>query len=288
MRLRPTILLALLLSTAAISGCADDDDNGDSGAAAEEAPVIGATGPVGHAYEKRGFSQEAVGRIGTPEDPAGRKGYLITDDVATTADFLTLVLNDVDEYWTAEFLAAGLPDPNAGNHWVSPVQPDSVIQCGAPALVDQAAAFYCPITDTIYISQKVADGIINGDGTALGRSGPLMGGDFAVAYVLAHEYGHNLQAELGKPLHKMAQRELQADCFAGLWSRWAEAKGYLETGDALEAVNLAFFLGDSFVEPSGKPTKKNPDPHGSPAQRVEAFNLGFRGGNFGPCYDLYP
>src|SRR5688572_13161267 len=101
----------VLVASVAIAGCGDDDGD-DSGSAADAGAVIGATGPLGNAFEKQGFSQPEVRRIGTTEDPAGRKGYLITDDVKTIADYLTLVLNDVDEYWTAEFLAVGGPDPN--------------------------------------------------------------------------------------------------------------------------------------------------------------------------------
>src|SRR5215204_1651923 len=96
--------------------------------------------------------------------------------------------------------------------------------CGAPA--DDRAAFYCPGDDTIYVAQRFAADLyqrvvrgLPGESAGYGRAA----GDFAVAYVLAHEYAHNLQQELGIFDNSVTESakpfELQADCLAGAWAQ---------------------------------------------------------------------
>ena len=139
-------------------------------------------------------------------------------------EFLTTVLSNVDAYWTETLRENGLPEPSVFYVWVPPGR-EAVSACG-PAGDD--AAFYCSGDDTIYISQRFAadlwDGVLgrlSGEGRAAG--------DFGVAYVVAHEYAHNLQHEFGvfdefrgatvRPL------ELQADCFAGAWATRSTSEG---------------------------------------------------------------
>jgi len=119
-------------------------------------------------------------------------------DEATTIDaFMTELLQDIDGYWTTTFEAAGLPTPQVRYLWI---EPGAVVLsgCGEPA--GDRAAFYCPADDTIYVAQQFAADLYQG--VAEGLPGQSAGfgratGDFAVAYVLAHEYAHNLQHELG-------------------------------------------------------------------------------------------
>jgi len=147
-----------------------------------------------------------------------------------------------------------------------------------------SAAAYCAGDDTIYISQRFAAGIYDG---ALDRAlpGSSQGygrtiGDFAVAYIVAHEYGHQIQDELGlfeqygQQVPTMAF-ELQADCYAGTWAHSADQEHRLEDGDVQEALDAALAVGDF---DSG-----NPGHHGTPAQREEAWSSGFRSGDPESC-----
>jgi predicted metalloprotease len=139
-------------------------------------------------------------------------------------EFLTGVTQDVDAYWTKVFADNDLPEPRVSYAWIPEGQTAaSACDDGSGSMGDSAAA-YCPGDDTIYISQKFATDIYTG---ALDRAlpGASQGygrtmGDFAVAYIVAHEYGHQVQTELGafdKGLPTM-DYELQADCYAGNWA----------------------------------------------------------------------
>src|SRR5215204_4091847 len=141
----------------------------------------------------------------------------------TTIDaFLTDLLKDIDNYWTTTLRTNGLPEPQVRYFWVPPG--GAVFAgCGVPA--DDRSAFYCSADDTIYVAQQFAADLYRG--VAEGLPGESIGyghaaGDFAVAYVLAHEYAHNLQLELGifdnSVTASAKPYELQADCLAGSWA----------------------------------------------------------------------
>jgi predicted metalloprotease len=105
--------------------------------------------------------------------------------------------------------------------------------------------------------------------------------DFAIAYIVAHEWGHHLQDVLGilRNSHlKSIQIELQADCLAGVWSHSTWARGLLEPGDIPEAIKLAPLAGDARGTP-----KNDPQAHGSPRQRAAWFMRGYRSGKAGQC-----
>jgi predicted metalloprotease len=102
-------------------------------------------------------------------------------------------------------------------------------------------------------------------------------GDFAVAYIVAHEYGHEIQNELGldrKGLPVM-NLELQADCYAGNWAKSAYDQNQLEDGDVEEAIDAALAVGDFDAS--------NPAHHGTPEQRAEAWQTGFEAGEPSAC-----
>jgi uncharacterized protein len=203
----------------------------------------------------------------------------------TTIDaFLTDLLRDIDGYWTTTFEASGLPEPQVRYHWVAPGR--AVLSgCGAPA--DDRAAFYCPADDTIYVAQQFAAdlnrGVVRGlpgESAGYGRAA----GDFAVAYVLAHEYAHNLQHELGVFDNRVTASakpyELQADCFAGTWAHSVYEQGHLQPGDLQEATDAALAVGDFDVG--------NAQHHGTPEERREALLTGYRIGDPSRCARYVP
>ena len=198
--------------------------------------------------------------------------------------FLTELLQDIDAYWTRTFEAGGLPEPVVRYEWIPP---GAVVLsgCGQPA--GDRAAFYCPADDTIYVAQRFAADLY--EGVARGLPGQTAGvgraaGDFAVAYVLAHEYAHNLQQELGVFDNRVSRSakpyELQADCLAGTWANSVYKQGHLEPGDLEEASNAALAVGDFDVG--------NAQHHGTPEERRAALLAGYRSGDPSTCTRYVP
>jgi uncharacterized protein len=201
-------------------------------------------------------------------------------DSRSAEEFLTAVTKDVDAYWTKQFEAAGMPEPRVSYAWIPSGQTVSSA-CGE--LGDGAAA-YCPGDDTIFISEPFATGIYTGaldralPGSAQGFGGTA--GDFAVAYIVAHEYGHQIQHELGLfekygESVPTARFELQADCYAGSWARSAYDEQRVDRGDLDEALNAALAVGDFEYDQPGH--------HGTPEQRRSAWMSGFESGDPSAC-----
>jgi predicted metalloprotease len=210
-------------------------------------------------------------------DPAVRSGARNTP--ATIDVFMTRVLDNIDRYWTRTFAAADLPAPSVG---FAPVPPGAarVTACGDVA--DDSAAFYCPGDDTIYVAQRFAAALYRG--VLRGLPGERAGygraaGDFAVAYVLAHEYAHNLQQELGMFDNVVGSAakpyELHADCLSGTWAYSVFEQGLIEPGDIEEAMNTALAVGDFDVG--------NAQHHGTPEERLDALVTGYETGDPAQC-----
>jgi uncharacterized protein len=193
--------------------------------------------------------------------------------------FMTDILGSVDRYWTRTLAASNLPEPRVAYRWVAPGGV-ALNPCGQPA--DDRAAFYCPGDDTIYIGQQFAADLYRG--VAQGLPGESAGfgraaGDFAVAYVVAHEYAHNLQQELGVFDNRVSPSarpfELQADCLSGTWAFSVYEEGLLQPGDIEEAANTALAIGDFDVG--------NEQHHGTPQERRDALLAGFNSGRPAVC-----
>ena len=207
------------------------------------------------------------------------------NDKPTTIDaFLTALLEDIDGYWEETFRANDLPVPQVRYNWIPPGQA-APTSCGNVAR--DSAALYCPADDTIYVGQRFAANL--NDGVSQGLPGERAGygraaGDFAVAYVLAHEYAHNLQQELGVFDNRVSPTakpyELQADCMAGTWAHSVYAKGELDPGDLEEATTAALAVGDFDVG-----TEQH---HGTPPERRDALLAGFRSGDPSACRRYLP
>ena len=223
-----------------------------------------------------------------PAEPATQNLILGSSETdaqpQTMEQFLTAVTEDVDGYWTKVFDASGLQEPRVTYSWI-PAGQTAPSACGdGDGTLGDSAAAYCPGDDTIYISQQFASDIYNGaldqmlPGSSQGYGRTI--GDFAVAYIVAHEYAHQVQNELGvferygQQLPTMAF-ELQADCYAGTWAQSASEENRLEEGDVQEALDAALAVGDFDAA--------NPGHHGTPEQREEAWTRGFESGDPSSC-----
>jgi len=212
--------------------------------------------------------------------------YVPTEAENELADFVSVVLADTEDTWVALFSSAG------GNYQ----QPQLVLFTGAVESacgLAQAAMgpFYCPADKKVYIDL----GFYQDLRTKMGAPG-----DFAQAYVIAHEVGHHVQNLLGlsDKVHSMRSRvsqedynklsvrlELQADCFSGLWAHHADrARQILESGDVEEALNAASMIGDDRLQKQSR-GYVTPDSftHGSSEQRVRWFRTGLQSGRVESC-----
>lgn len=216
-----------------------------------------------------------------PEAPVTRPEVQRRAGDQDIEQFLTGVIQSVDAYWTKTLKAAGRPEPRVAYVFVPEGESRST-GCGSPA--DDRAAFYCPNDDTIYFAQKFAADLYAGLAKGLPGGNGGMAGSFGVAYVLAHEYGHNLQNELG--IFKIGRSnsvkpfELQADCLAGSWGNSAFAQGGLTDTDIREAIATVESVGDFDID--------NQQHHGTPGERRDAWLAGFRSGNPSVCTSYVP
>jgi predicted metalloprotease len=151
--------------------------------------------------------------------------------------------------------------------------------------------FYCPLDEKVYIDLRFYE-------TMRSRMGAP--GDFAQAYVIAHEVGHHVQRVMGitDKVESMRSRmsptqgnalsvrlELQADCFAGVWAHDAQAaRQVLEQGDVEEALNAASQIGDDMLQRRSQGTiVPESFTHGTSAQRVTWFKRGLQTGSINQC-----
>jgi predicted metalloprotease len=139
--------------------------------------------------------------------------------------------------------------------------------------------FYCPGDGKVYIDLGFYEEL-------RGRFGAP--GDFAQAYVLAHELGHHVQALVGDPFgtsnEGSVRRELEADCLAGIWGSYMGRAGALEPGDVEEGLAAAAAVGDDRLQTMATGTV-SPESftHGSSAQRAAAFRRGLASGRIESC-----
>ena len=221
----------------------------------------------------------------------GGSGYeqssSVPDTAATseTKAFVATVLAETEDTWNGIFKANGMTYEEPKLVLFSN-RIDSA--CGMASAA--TGPFYCPGDHKVYLDMAFFQQMKN----QLGADG-----DFAQAYVVAHEVGHHVQNLLGilpkvnqarqrmseADSNKMSVRvELQADCFAGVWGKYTQQKGILDAGDLEEALNAAQQIGDDTLQKKSQgyvvPESFN---HGTSAQRVKWFKAGFDTGKISAC-----
>jgi uncharacterized protein len=220
--------------------------------------------------------------------PAGGGGQITQTNTQASDEmtqFVSTVLAETEDVWNGIFQAEGLDY----------TEPTLVLFSGqvrsACGFASAASGpFYCPGDSKVYIDLAFYDQLERQFDAA---------GDFAQAYVLAHEVGHHIQNLTGilpkfnqmrqsmsqAETNQMSTRvELQADCFAGIWGHFTDQKGLLEQGDLEEALNAATQIGDDTLQRRTQgyvvPESFN---HGTSEQRATWFNRGFQSGKLADC-----
>ncbi len=250
-------------------------------------PRTGPGGGVG--LDIPGFPVPGQGRSAAPAGGAGQSP-LGRGEVASTSDemkkFVAVTLQYTEDVWNRIFARLGLDYS----------EPKLVLftgytqtRCG----VGMAAMgpFYCPLDRKVYVDLAFYQELKQKFGVH---------GDFAQAYVIAHEVGHHVQTLLGiaekvqKAKTRMSKKdgnalqvrmELQADCLAGVWARHADReKNILEPGDVEEAINAAGAIGDDHIQRKTQ-GRVVPDAftHGTSKQRVRWFRQGYDTGDVQKC-----
>jgi predicted metalloprotease len=197
--------------------------------------------------------------------------------------FVNAVTVDVQTFWAGQFSATGTDYPET----VTVLFTDQT-QSGCGVATSATGPFYCPVDQKVYLDTAFFDELSNRFGAP---------GDFAQAYVIAHEFGHHVQDALGKMDQVAAQQqsspssanelsirlELQADCYAGMWAHsvWASPdQANVESitdQDVKDAINAAAAVGDDRIQEQATGTiDKESWTHGSAEQRSKWFNSGLK------------
>ncbi|MCB1689084.1 MAG: neutral zinc metallopeptidase [Halioglobus sp.] len=217
---------------------------------------------------------------------SGRPSAPLSEAENESAEFVSVVLADTEDTWHANFQALGLRYR----------EPTLVLFTGSVGSACGSASaavgpFYCPADQKLYIDLSFFQDLREQHGAP---------GDFAQAYVVAHEVGHHVQTLLGISEKVRAagrgasqarvnalsvRQELQADCFAGLWGHaYNTERQRLDPGDLEEALQAATAIGDDRLQrEAGREVVPDSFTHGTSAQRVKWFRIGFESGDFAAC-----
>ncbi|MBZ8132174.1 neutral zinc metallopeptidase [Afifella sp. IM 167] len=225
------------------------------------------------------------GQMTSPSQQGAPSGGGVQSTTSETDDFVATVLADTEDVWGTVFSEAGAdyPEPKL-------VLFDGQVRSACGFASAASGPFYCPGDQRVYIDLSFFQEL---------RRRFDAPGDFAQAYVIAHEVGHHVQNVVGTlpKVNEMRQRlderranalsvrvELQADCYAGIWASRTAQKGLLEEGDIDEALNAASQLGDDMIQ---KRTQGYVVPeafnHGSAEDRATWFRRGYDKGKLDAC-----
>jgi predicted metalloprotease len=234
------------------------------------------------------FGRDFIGESGVqPGVSTSSNGALSAADSAREEPqvvFVSQVLDDAQRTWATILPKYGTPYRDA-----KLVLFRDATQTGCGVGQSAMGPFYCPLDEKVYIDLGFYDELQRRLGAA---------GDFAQAYVIAHELGHHVQHLLGTDEQvRRAQQsdpgaanqysvrlELQADCFAGVWGRSAEGRDHLSEGDIEEGMNAAAAVGDDrILQKAGRSANADSFTHGTSAQRVSWFKKGYDSGDPRAC-----
>jgi predicted metalloprotease len=219
--------------------------------------------------------QTGTGSASVPDGP---------DADSKEVQFVSFVLDDAQGFWRQQFQAAGKPYQRA-----KLVLFRNQVSSGCGPASSATGPFYCPLDQKVYIDLGFFDELSNR------FKAP---GDFAQAYVLAHEIGHHVQQELGieQKVRQESQAnpdeqnalsvrlELQADCLAGVWARSTYDRGILESGDLQEGLQAASSVGDDRIQAqTGGRINRETFTHGTSEQRSHWLQTGFDSGKLESC-----
>ncbi len=220
-------------------------------------------------------------QLGGSPGTTSNQPYEATAEEEELAEFVSVVLADTEQVWTRVFAEEGMEY----------VEPTLVLYTGSVESACGTAGasvgpFYCPGDYKLYIDLSFYNEL---------QTQFQAPGDFAMAYVVAHEVGHHVQNLLGvmeevQPLRNQSSEEeynkvqvrleLQADYLSGVWANHAQGMGYLEEGDLEEALTAASAVGDDTIQQRARGyVVPESFTHGSSEQRQRWFKKGFKAGN---------
>jgi len=230
----------------------------------------------------------SLGGLGGGTSGGGQGPLTSLDPADDEVQFVNAVTVDLQTFWSERFSAAGKQYPETRTVVFSD---QTSTGCGVAS--SATGPFYCPADQNVYLDLGFFDELSRRFGAP---------GDFAQAYVIAHEYGHHVQDALGI-MNQVQQEqtssnandlsirlELQADCLAGVWAHsvWANPDQAdvesITEADVQEGINAAQSVGDDRIQQqsTGSINEKTWT-HGSAAQRAKWFNTGFKQGTTESC-----
>ncbi len=230
-----------------------------------------------------GDSSELMNEILNQQQQGPQTEVALSEKDKEMGEFVSVVLKDTEDVWSEIFAQNGKTYQKPGLVLFRQAVNTS---CGTASAA--AGPFYCPADQKVYMDLAFFDELESRFGAK--------GGDFAIAYVIAHEIGHHVQTLLGTSADVRQRQqntnaaganklsvamELQADFYAGIWTHYNEKKQkFLEEGDIEEALSAASAVGDDAIQ---RKTQGHVTPdsftHGSSEQRMYWFNLGYTTGD---------